>query len=111
LVARYFCTDESSAELLREVISVDHARETPSDVFLFVAALTATAPAFDTAQAVEIMDCVERATKPTFRHRKLDDVRRVALIHARGDLALAAGYWRLPKVHVQMGLLTPDHCG
>jgi hypothetical protein len=35
-------------------------------------------------------------SKSAFGQRKLDDVRRVALIHSGGSLALAAGHWRAP---------------
>jgi hypothetical protein len=40
-----------AAELLGEVVGVDRARETPTNVFLLVAALTATARAGDPARS------------------------------------------------------------
>jgi hypothetical protein len=83
----------SAAKLLREVVGVDHAREAPSHVFLLIAPLPAAAPTFDAAQAVKDIDIAKPRSKAALRQCKLDNVRKVALIHSRGGFAFAARHF------------------
>jgi hypothetical protein len=45
--------DHSAAELLREVVGVDHAGETPAHILLLIAPLPATVAALDAAHAMK----------------------------------------------------------
>jgi hypothetical protein len=52
-----------AAEPLRELVGVEHARETPTHVFPLITPLSPASPIFDAAQAVEVVDRIECAAE------------------------------------------------
>jgi hypothetical protein len=61
------CTDARTAKPLGEVVGVDHACEAPPNVFLLVAPLPPTIPAFNAALAVKVVHSEKRVAEASVR--------------------------------------------